>query len=226
MKKITVVLTLFIILPCFIIAQAKKKPTTSKSTTTKSTTAAPPKQLCLFEKLFTVKPGMDMPSGVAALQQLSKVTLIDQVTEKWKPYANTGGDSILHQTLTYRIDSTVCFKGRENKVKFEFADGKLYKAYIETIYRAHEFPDMMSNFDALHKQILKSWKIEKSMTMHSEDMEGFGYNFYKTLDKNVKLDMCTLQYITNKGKTPGNDEYHLEMLWVNLNNTRMENSRY
>ena len=215
MKKITVVLTFFVILPCCIMAQAKQKPAKE----------APPKQLCLFEKLFTAKPGMDMPSGVAALQQLSKITLIEQVTEKLRPYAS-GGDSILHQTLTYRIDSSACFKGRENKVKFEFADGKLYKAYIETLYRAHEFPDMMSNFDALHKQILKSWKIEKSITMHSEDREGFGYNFYKTLDKNVKLDMCTLQYITDKGKTPGNDEYHLEMLWVNLNNTRMENSRY
>ncbi|HEX5151924.1 MAG TPA: hypothetical protein VFW07_10770 [Parafilimonas sp.] len=216
MKRITVVLIFFVILPCCIMAQAKKKPT--KET--------PPKQLCLFEKLFSVKPGMDMASGVAALQQLSKITLLEEVTEKLKPYAGTGGDSILHQTLTYRIDSTVCFKGRDNTVKFEFADGKLYKAYIETIYLQNEFPDMMVNFDVLHKQILKSWKIEKKITIKGESTEGIGYNFYKTLDKNVKLDMCTLQYVKTKGNSPGNDKYHLEMLWVNLNNTRMENSMY
>jgi hypothetical protein len=216
MKKIIVVLTFFAILPCFAMAQAKKKPPTETS----------PKQLCLFEKLFSVKPGMDMAAGVAALQQFSKITLLDETTEKLKPYANTGGDSILHQTLTYRIDSIVCFKGRDNTVKFEFADGKLYKAYIETIYLQNEFPDMMTNFDLLRKQILKSWKIEKKITIQGEGTEGIGSSFYKTLDKNVKLDMCTLQYVKTKGNSPGNDKYHLEMLWVNLNNTRMQNSMY
>ena len=216
MKKHTTVLIFLSLLPCFIMAQAKKT----------QTTQAPPKQVCVFEKLFSVKPGMDMPAGVAALQQLSKITLLEQVSEKRKPYANTGGDSILHQTLTYRIDSTVCLQGRDNKVKFDFADGKLYKAYIETMYSANEFPDMMANFDFLHKQILKSWKIEKSITVKGQGTEGFGYNFYKTLDKNVKLDMCMLQYVKVKGDVPSNDKYHLEILWVNLNNTRMENSMH
>jgi len=113
MKKYTTVLIFLAMLPCFIMAQAKKT----------QTKQAPPKQVCVFEKLFSVKPGMDMPAGVAALQQLSKITLLEQVSEKRKPYVNTGGDSILHQTLTYRIDSTVCLQGRDNKVKFDFADG-------------------------------------------------------------------------------------------------------
>ena len=200
-------------LPCFLIAQAKK-------------TNQAPAQSCLFEKLFSVKPGMDMPAAIAALQKYSKIVLQEETSEKRKPYAATGGDSILLNTVTYRVDSADCAKGREVTVKFDFADGKLYKAYIETIYSGNDFPDMMTNFDFLHKQILKSWKIEKSMTTKGEGTEGFGYNFYKTLDKNVKLDMCTLQYVKVKGNTPGNDKYHLEILWVNLNNTRMENSMY
>ena len=40
-----------------------------------------------------------------------------------------------HETVVYRIDSNECLKGRDNSIKFEFADGKLYKAFLETITR-------------------------------------------------------------------------------------------
>ena len=216
MKKITVVLTFFAILPCFMMAQAKKKPATQTT----------PTQSCLFERLFSLKPGMDMPSVIAALNKYSRIVLQEETSEKRKPYAATGGDSILLHTITYRIDSADCLKGKVVTAKFDFADGRLYKAYMESMYSGNEFPEMMTSFNSLHQQILKSWKIEKQVTMKGEGSEGFGYNFYKTLDKKVKLDMCTLQYVKDKGSSPGSDKYHLEILWVNLNNTRMENSMY
>ena len=204
-----ILLLIFIVLsPCFINAQSQ------------------PKNYCQFERLFTVEPGMNMPSAIAQLQKNSKITLLKQMSDKFKPYSKAGGDSILHETVIYRIDSNECLKGGNNSIKFEFADGKLYKAFLETYYGQNDYADMMANFDFLHKEILKHWKYEKEIRLDGETVQGFGYNFYKTLDKKAKLDMCTLQYVKISGSNPGNDKYVLEILWANLNNTRMENSMF
>jgi hypothetical protein len=221
--KYTVVLILIISFPFILNAQAKSKPQSKNKTQSKDT--AQPKEMCVFERLFNLKSGMDMPAAVAALSKSSKMRMISQSSEKLKPYSKTGGDSILHQTITYKVDSAQCLHGKDDYVRFEFADGRLYKAYIETTYDDYEFADMMTNFDYLHKDILRLWKYEKQITISGNNTQGTGYNFYKTLDKNVKLDMCNLQYVKVPSGT-GKDKYKLEILWVNLNNTRMENSMY
>ena len=182
--------------------------------------------ICGFEKLFTVEAGMDMPSAITRLKSNSKITLLNQTARKIKPYANTGGDSILHETVTYRIDSSECFNGRDNSIKFEFADGKLYKAFLETMYRASEYADMMSNFDYLNKEITPHWKYKKDFKLSGGSMQGFGYNFTNTNDKKAKTNMCSLQYVKEIGSNPSLDKYRLEVLWANLNNTRMENSKF
>ena len=70
----TLMLVFVVLLPCLISAQSKT--------------------YCQFEKLFTLKPGMDMPSVIAQLQNNSKITLLNKASDKFKPYAKTGGDSI------------------------------------------------------------------------------------------------------------------------------------
>ncbi len=166
-----------------------------------------------------------MPATIALLSQYSKITLLSQTAEKLKPYAS-GGDSIVHEVVTYRIDSSQCFQGRNTLVKFEFADGKLFKAYIASSYGKNEFADMMSNFDFLHKEVLKSWKYQKQITISGGSASGMGYIFNKTQDKKAKADMCQLQYVKTDSRNVETEMYKLELLWVNLNNTRMENSRY
>lgn len=182
---------------------------------------------CSFEKLFSAKPGTDMPSAITQLQAYNQITLVNQTSVKLKPYANTGGDSILHETVTYRIDSSECLKGQKSMVKFEFADGKLFKAFIETTYATNEYNEMMANFDFLHNEIKKQWKYEHKITVGGgSSAEGFGYVFNKTTDnKKAKLDMCMLQYIKNNINS-NNANYTLEILWANLNNTRMESSAF
>ena len=211
------VLLFIILFPVCLHAQSKS----TKNAQSKSTK----KPACQFEELFSLKPGMDMPATVTMLNKYSKITLISQTSEKLKPYAN-GGDSILHTTVTYRVDSSQCFHGRNNSIKFEFADGKLYKAYIESSYGKSEYADMMSNFDYLHKEILKSWKYQKQITISGGSASGMGYIFNKTQDKKAKVDMCQLQAVKTDSRNVETDMYKLEVLWVNLNNTRMENSRY
>jgi hypothetical protein len=191
-----------------------------------STKQQPAKQqLCGFEKLFAVKPGMDMPASIAALSKNSKITLLSQTQDKLKPYAS-GGDSIVHDVITYRIDSSACFHGRNNLIRFEFADGKLYKAYLESSYGEKEYADMMANFDFLHSEILKSWKYQKQITIAGGSASGMGYIFNKTQDKKAKVNMCQLQYVKTDSRNVETDMYKLEVLWANLNNTRMENSMY
>lgn len=182
--------------------------------------------ICAFERLFTFKPGMDKPSVISLVQQDYEIAITNTTSERLKPYASTGGDSILRESVTYRIDSSVCLKGRNSSLQFEFADNKLFKAYLVTTYSLNEYPELMTNFKFLHDNIKRSWKHEKEITLKSETTEGFGYNFYKTLDKNAKIETCSLQYVKLKSKTPGQDKYQLEIVWANLNNTRMENSMY
>ena len=169
-----------------------------------------------------------MPSAVTQLQAYNQITLVNQTAVKLKPYANAGGDSILHETVTYRIDSSECLKGKKSTVKFEFADGKLFKAFIETTYGTNEFNELMANFDFLHNEIKKQWKFEHAISVGGgSSAEGSGYIFNKTTDaKKAKLDMCMLQYIKNNNSNPNNVNYTLEILWANLNNTRMESSSF
>jgi len=208
MKKITVVYLLLASLPFYSNAQKTIQ--------------------CSFEKLFSAKPGTDMPSAVTQLQAYNQITLVNQTSVKLKPYANAGGDSILHETVTYRIDSSECLKGKKSTVKFEFADGKLFKAFIETTYGTNEFNELMANFDFLHNEIKKQWKFEHAISVGGgSSAEGSGYIFNKTTDaKKAKLDMCMLQYIKNNNSNPNNVNYTLEILWANLNNTRMESSSF
>jgi hypothetical protein len=183
--------------------------------------------VCSFEKLFAATPGTDMPSAVTQLQAYNQITLINQTSAKLKPYQNKGGDSILHETVTYRIDSSECLKGKKSTVKFEFANGKLFKAFIETTYGTNEFNELMANFDFLHNEIKKQWKFEHGISVGGgTSAEGSGYVFNKTTGKKAKLDMCMLQYIKNNSSNPNNINYTLEILWVNLNNTRMESSAF
>lgn len=97
-------------------------------------------------------------------------------SDKLKTYAGTGGDSIVHETAIYRIDSSACLKGRNSTIKFEFADDKLYKAYLVTDYLPGELPELMANFNFLRGNIKRSWKYEKEVRLESITVEGTDTN--------------------------------------------------
>ncbi|CAN5488957.1 hypothetical protein BH10BAC2_BH10BAC2_11860 [soil metagenome] len=77
---------------------------------------------------------MDKLAVIDTLQKNSKITLLKMEADKLKPYSGTCADSIIHEIAIYRIDSSACLKGRNNTIKFEFADNKLHKAYLVTDY--------------------------------------------------------------------------------------------
>jgi len=76
--------------------------------------------------------------------------------------------------------------------------------------------------------IKAKWAHEKAMKLSGGNIEGVGYDYTKTknaINKTNKTEKISLQYVdieTNNPKT----NYLLEVLWANLENTRMEGSNY
>jgi len=151
--------------------------------------------------------------------------IANRVVEKIPPYKGSGGDSIIKETVAYNIDSSPCFKGRSSKLFLEFADDNLYKAYIVTEYPKSSYQEMINNFNSLRGSIKPYWKFEKQVKLSGQNMVGFGYDYTKIEEASLKTEKVSLQYVDPQtDKT--NIAYQLEVLWVNLANTRMEGSNY
>jgi len=182
-------------------------------------------QPCAFQRLFKFKPGMSKPVVLDSINRTFQLTIDKQQVEKLPPYKGTGGDSITKEVVSYRIDNAPCFKGRASKLYLQFADNKLYKAYIVTEYPKSAYQEMISNFNSLRSSIKPYWKYEKETKVSGSNTLGFGYDYTKVQKPNAKTEKVSLQYVdqqTDKSSVP----YLLEVIWINLANTRMENSNY
>jgi len=183
---------------------------------------------CGFETLFTIKAGMDKAEVMDLVNKNYKVDLVDRRIEKLPPYKKSGGDSITNEILLYKPDTITCFQGRNTLLHLQFADNKLYKAYISTEYPKSAYNDMIKNYNFLRNVIKAKWAHEKAMKLSGGNIEGVGYDYTKTknaTNKTDKTEKISLQYVdieTNNPKT----NYLLEVLWANLENTRMEGSNY
>src|SRR3954467_166318 len=104
---------------------------------------------CNFERLFTIKPGMDKVQVMDLIDQNHYANFSTTQIEKLPPYKGTKGDSIIIETLVYTPAGVGCFKGNNTLLKLEFADNKLYKAYISTEYPKASYKEMMSNYNFL-----------------------------------------------------------------------------
>jgi hypothetical protein len=182
-------------------------------------------QTCAFQKLFTFKPGMSKMVVLDSVNKTYQLAIADTKTQKLPPYKNSGGDSIVNEIISYKIDNSPCFRGTNTKLFLEFADNKLYKAYIVTEYSKTAYQDMISNFNTLRSSIKPYWKYEKEVKISGDNFLGFGYDYTKQKNATLKTEKVSLQYVdvqTNNSATT----YQLELLWANLENTRMEGSNY
>src|SRR4051794_26053731 len=130
---------------------------------------------CGFERLFTIKPGMDKAQVMDLVNENNYGKFSRTQIEKLPPYKGSGGDSILKEILIYTPTSVRCFKGNNTLLKLEFADNKLYKAYISTEYPKASYKEMISNYNLLRDVIKAQWPYEKEVKLSSEKIVGFGY---------------------------------------------------
>lgn len=179
---------------------------------------------CLFERLFVIKPGSDKPAVIDSLGKLN-LTLVTNTTEKLPPYGGQG-DSIIAETYVYSAnEGTPCFQGNNRRMAVSFADNKLFKVYISTEYPKSAMTDMMNNYNNLRGVIKPKWKTEKGVKLSSDNIVGFGYRYTKGQKFTNKTENILLQYVDNNTKST-TGVYTLEVVWANLNNTRMESSSY
>lgn len=161
------------------------------------------------------------------LDSLSKLnlTLVNNITEKLPPYGGKG-DSIIAETYVYSATGgTPCFGGNNRRMAVSFADNKLFKVYISTEYPKSAMSEMMNNYNSLRGVIQPKWKIEKGVKLSSDNVVGFGYRYTKSQKFSNKTENILLQYVDNNTKST-TGVYLLEVVWANLNNTRMETSSY
>jgi hypothetical protein len=180
---------------------------------------------CGFHRLFTFKPGMSKTVVLDSVNKTYRLRIENTNIEKLPPYKSSGGDSIVKEIVSYKIDGSPCFTGRNSKLYLQFADDKLYKAYLVTEYPKSAYQEMITNFNSLRSSIKPYWKYEKEIKLSGNNTLGFGYDYTKIQAPTTKTEKVSLQYVdpqTDKKNIP----YQLEVLWVNLENTRMESSNY
>jgi len=180
---------------------------------------------CAFETLFTFQPGMNKMMVMDSVYKTYDLTVVSREVERVPAYQGTNGDSIVRETIMYNIDKSTCLTGKGSKLQLMFADDKLYKAYISTAYYKNNHQQLISNFNSLRKNIKPHWAYETEVKVSGKNMLGFGFDYSRTKKTTAKTEKVTLQYIdlnTHDSRNP----FLLEVIWVNLGNTRMQNSSY
>jgi hypothetical protein len=180
---------------------------------------------CNFETLFTLKPGIDKADAVQLITKNNLATLTNTQMGKIPPYKGTSGDSIVREILIYRPNGTRCFKGSNTMIQMEFADNKLYKAYISTEYPKSAYHQMLENYSFLRSVIKAKWPHESSLKVTADNTVGFGYNYSKTKKPTNQAELISLQYLDFNVNSLTNN-YLLEVIWANLKDTRMQNSNF
>src|SRR3954469_8747062 len=127
---------------------------------------------CAFETLFTIKTGMNKAEVMDLINQKFQATLplIKNDVQKLPPYKGSGGDSIVREILNFKPEFSQCFHGRNTLVQLEFADDKLYKAYISTEYPKTAYQDMMANYNFLRNVVKTKWPYEKSTKLSGDNI--------------------------------------------------------
>src|SRR6476659_4141438 len=132
-------------------------------------TSAQVNQTCAFQSLFTFEPGMNKMIVLDSINKTYQIKIVNHDVSKIPPYKASGGDSIMKEVVTYDVSGSPCFKGHHSKLHLEFADSKLYKAFIITEYQKGDYQDMISNFTSLRNSIKPYWKYETETKVTGED---------------------------------------------------------
>jgi len=182
---------------------------------------------CAFETLFTIKAGMSKAEVMDLINKRfqSGLSLVNTQVQKLPPYKGSGGDSIVKEIFSYKPNFIQCFRGRNTLAQLEFADDKLYRAYISTEYPKTAYQDMITNYNSLRNVIKAKWPYEKTTKLSGDNIVGFGYDYTKTTTPTNKTERVSVQYVDSRTNDQGSP-YLLEVLWANLANTRMEGSNF
>ena len=175
---------------------------------------------CAFQSLFTFEPGMNKMVVMDSINKTYKLKVASRKTESIK--SSTAGNPIIKEVVAYTVDESPCFKGQNSKLQLEFADDKLYKAYLSTVYSKSTQSEMITNFNSLRSSIKPHWEFESGIKLSGKNTTGFGYMYART-KTNPIMEQVTLQY-TDYNTNDANSSYILEVVWANLSNTRMKGS--
>ncbi|QEC67753.1 hypothetical protein FRZ67_10765 [Panacibacter ginsenosidivorans] len=171
---------------------------------------------CGLERLFALN------------KNLSKEAIADSVKNIYGAEAlniNTAGNSAPKELLIYHIRNSECFNGNNIRLRFEFLNNKLVKAYMQTEFARTDYYQMLDNFNALRNFLRLHWEKEKEIKFSSTDLISTGFDFTKPKQSITISDKIALQYI-NTRPDKGYGIYLLRLSWVNSNNADIENIVY
>jgi hypothetical protein len=179
--------------------------------------ATKPAFQCQFEELFYLPPAA---SKQLVLQKAKSVFTLTNENIATNYIKNTvaKADSVLEEVYTYKIQSTTCFNGSTPTLKLVFANGKLYKAYVSSMFTQQQKAELSANFKQIRSVAKRHWPIEQMRKIVGTNQQGVGYAYFKTKNGNQYKNYCTVQYVEESYKAEGEtgSAYLLELLWTNL----------
>lgn len=176
----------------------------------------PPIQ-CQFEELFYLPAAA---SKQAVLQKAHSTLSLEGETIATNYIKNTiaKADSVLEEVYTYKILSNTCFNGAAPTLKLVFANGKLYKVYISSMFTQQQKTELSANFKQIRNVAKRHWPLEQTRKLAGTNQQGQAYMYFKTKNSNQYRNYCTVQYVEESYKAEGEtgSAYLLELLWTNL----------
>ena len=171
---------------------------------------------CGLERLFALK------------NNLSKEAVADSVKNIYG--AEALNVSVLNnaeqkESLIYSVNRSECLNGNSVRIKFEFLNNKLVKAYMQTEFARADYYPMLDNFNLLRNFIKQHWEKEKETKFFSADLVSTGFEYNKPKQSAFISDKISLQYINTK-PDKGYGIYLLQINWINSSNADIENIVY
>jgi hypothetical protein len=171
---------------------------------------------CGLERLFALK------------NDLSKEVVADSVITIYGTEAlniSVAGNSGQKDILIYSIKNNECFKGNNVRLRFEFLNNKLVKAYMQTEFARADYYQMLDNFNALRNFLKQHLEKEKETRLSSTDLISTGFDYSKVRQSTTISDKIALRYINTK-PDKGYGIYLLQLSWVNSSDAGIENIVY
>lgn len=170
------------------------------------------------ESILALGAGSSKDAVTNAVKNIDGITTISSneqnpLAQDYKKNATT------NETLIYKINSGNCFRGNNTLIRFEFENGKLFKAYITTQFANVDYYDMQDNFNALRNMLKASFENEKQTKKTSGILISNGYTFSNKRNK-AKTELTYISGQEKKGI------YLLQLSWVNEHNEGIETILY
>lgn len=202
---------------------------------------------CGVSDIFPVKFSMSKFGAINALNLSGYVYEVEEQMSYWRHHDYLP-DSTYYTQIGFQYKMHPCLKGDKVLGFLFFSDNKVYKMTIDVYFKPENFNKCMDNYKLIFNSLKKTFPFISNFTFTSDlthEQTGEGHHLYKTQasynntpieGKHYKVDEMEIgyyieyesEYVPSKGRvsTGKIENYLLEIEYVNLNGTKLDNRGY